>query len=110
MSAEQEAEDFEVRLSAKALATYLDIEQEKTLGALDKKLELLGAFPYLGHAYDPVYPAARPPFPLYVTYAGDYGIYYEVSEAQRTVAIDFIIDQRRDPENRFAGDSEQRGL
>ncbi|WP_172135832.1 type II toxin-antitoxin system RelE/ParE family toxin [Adlercreutzia sp. ZJ473] len=96
---------YEVVLSSNALFVYLSISSSTELHAVDKTLELLGAFPHLGRLYDPLYEAARLPFDVYVTYVGRYGIYYEISDATRTVSIDFIEDQRRDPSHRF-GDVE----
>lgn len=92
---------YHVELSVDALNTFLDIPNVREAQAVDKTLGLLAAFPRLGHLYDPLYEAARPPFELYVTHAGRFGIYYEISDATRTVSIAFIEDMRRDPAHRF---------
>lgn len=97
------AEDvkYDVLLSDDALLVYLNIPSKADAAAVDKKLGLLGQFPCLGHLYDPLYEAAHLPFEVFVTYAGHYGIYYEVSEQKKAVFIVFIEDQRRDPNSRF---------
>ena len=64
-------------------------------------LLLLDTVPYIGQIYDPSYPASRPPFQLRMVFAGRYGIYYVVDEAERRVDMLFIEDQRRDARYRF---------
>lgn len=95
--------EYEVVLSSDALFVYLNMPFSADADAVDAKLGLLARFPYLGRHYDPLYKAARPPFDLFVTLAGHYSIYYEVSEDTRTVSVAYLEDQRRNPANRFTG-------
>ena len=93
---------YQVSLSDDALFVYLNIPSGRDFDAVDTTLNLLGEFPYYGRVYDPLYEAARLPFEVRVAFAGRYGIYYEVIEAQRLVAVHYIEDQRRDPTKRFS--------
>lgn len=100
---EAQGDDCTVVLSNNALIVYLSVSSKRDIEAIDHRLELLQVFPYLGQPYRPLYDAAQPAFPVYVTYAGShYGIYYEVSEDERRVTVDFIEDQRRNPAERFS--------
>lgn len=92
---------YEVRLSNNALYVHLNITSETAAQKVEKVLELLQSFPELGHVYEPLYTAAQTPFTMRVIYAGTYGIYYDIDDAAQIVNIDFIEDQRRDPESRF---------
>lgn len=96
-----EEDEYEVVLSNDALFVYLNMPFSADADAVDAKLELLARFPYLGRRYDPLYKAARPSFDVFVTLAGHYSIYYEVSEDTRTVSVAYLEDQRRNPANRF---------
>jgi plasmid stabilization system protein ParE len=93
--------DYVVTMSSQALDVYLSLTNENEAAALDSAIALVGAFPHIGHVYDPIYEAARPKFTLYVTYSGRFGIYYEIFDKDHTVHIDFIEDQRRNPKRRF---------
>ncbi len=92
---------YDVVLSDDAFFVYLRIPSKADADAVDRWLDLLADFPRLGHRYDPIYEAARPPFDLFVASAGRYRIYCEVDDEARRVLVDFIEDQRRDPNARF---------
>lgn len=98
-----ESDRYEVILSDAARAEYSNIASKRDFAKVDKVLQLLDTVPEIGRLYDHDYPAARPPFPMRVAYAGNYGIYYVIEEDSRRVAVLFIEDQRRNPLSRFYG-------
>lgn len=97
----EEHGNYEVVLSRGALAVFLAIPSSADYRAVENTLSLLSVVPHLGHLYDPLYEAATLPYPVRVSYAGHYGIYYEVNEQRRRIEVDHIVDQRRDPLKRF---------
>ncbi len=104
----QAAEDrdgapYAIRLSELAKLAYRAIPSKRDFKKVQKMIHLLDTVPEIGRIYDPDYPAARPPFEMRVVFAGRYGIYYVVEEADSLVRVLFIEDQRRDPLNRFYG-------
>ena len=108
MSAEKaldasEQPPYRVVLSPCAHQARFTIAAKSDRQKVKKMLQLLDTVPEIGRVYDPDYPAAQPPFEMRVTFAGRYGIYYTVEEAEKTVRVLFIEDQRRDPLNRFYG-------
>lgn len=66
-----------------------------------RRLLILPYVPEIGHVYDPVYEAARPPHDVLVTYAGHYGIYYVYDADSNRISVEYILDQRTDPTTRF---------
>lgn len=100
---EEEKGPYTVKLSDLARLVYSSISSKKDFAKVRKMIHLLDTLPEIGRVYDPDYPAARPPFEIRVAFAGRYGIYYIVEEADQCVRILFIEDQRRDPLNRFYG-------
>lgn len=101
--APDEKPPYTVKLSEAARIAYQSIPSKKDFAKVRKMVHLLDTLPEIGRTYDPDYPAARPPFEMRVAFAGRYGVYYRVEEADETVRILFIEDQRRDPLNRFYG-------
>lgn len=92
---------YSVVLSDDALFVYLRITGRADEAAVDAALDAIATMPYISRRYDPVYEAAKPPFPVRVLYAGHFGIYYEVDDDAMRVGVVFIEDQRRDPMARF---------
>lgn len=92
---------YRVVLSRGAEKTYRAIPSAYDFRKVDKLLLLLDTVPEIGRVYDPQYEAARLPFSVRVAYAGRYGVYYHVDEAQHTVIVLSIEDQRMNPLNRF---------
>ena len=62
---------------------------------------LLESFPYLGRRYDLPGNKESGGTPYRILFAGNYGIYYVVYEKAQKVWIEYIEDQRRDPNLRF---------
>lgn len=102
MPADEEREAYGVSLTDEAFYTYASIPSERVFEHVGRKLELLGTTPELGRVYDPAYEAKRPPFACRVLYCEHYGIYYRVDDANRSVLVFAIEDQRRNPEARFS--------
>ncbi len=92
---------YSVSMSPLAEAAASFVTTKKDIARVKKMLLLLDTVPYIGQVYDPDYPASRPPFQMRMVFAGRYGIYYVVDEAEKRVDVLFIEDQRRDPLNRF---------
>lgn len=103
MTEDAEPGSYRVRLSQNAAMTYAAIPSKKDLARVNKVLDLLDTVPDIGHAYDPLYESAKPPFDLRVVFAGNYGIYYAVDEAAKAVDVFYLEDQRKDPLTRFEG-------
>ncbi len=99
----EEQPPYRVILAPTAAAALPTITAKSHRAKVRKMLRVLDTVPEIGRVYDPDYPAARPPFEMRVAYAGRYGIYYTVVEADHEVRVLFIEDQRRDPLNRFYG-------
>lgn len=100
---EEDRPAFEVMLTDEALYAFASLPTTHAFERVDYDLGLLETTPHLGRNYDPAYDAARPPFPCRVLFSGYYGIYYRVDEDARRVVVFAIVDQRRDPANRFSG-------
>lgn len=66
--------------------------------------ELLETTPDLGRSYDPLYPAARPPFPCRVVSVPDtpFDLYYIKEEERRRIVVICLEFQRIDPHARFS--------
>ena len=96
------SERYEVHLTETSLESYLAIPDAR-LEKGDAALDALAVFPGIGVAYDPLYPAARPPFEVSVLYADRYGIYYSTDERAKVVYIRYVEDERMDPRLRFTG-------
>ena len=92
---------YEVELTDEAFYAYATLSPERLFRHVDNELDLLRHFPELGEAYDPAYPASRPPFPCRVLYCEHLGIYYRIDEGSRKVIVIALEDQRRNPLNRF---------
>lgn len=103
MGKHQEDEDgvYEIHVGPLAAVVYENIPSKTDFAKVDKMLLLLDTVPYIGQVYDPDYPASRPPFSMRMVFAGRYGIFYVVDEAEKQVDVLLIEDQRRDPLNRF---------
>lgn len=65
---------------------------------------LLQEVPDLGRAYDPIYPAARPPFPCRVVSIPDtpFDLYYLKDEDNARIVVLCLEFQRVDPNARFS--------
>ena len=103
LNLEEHNPPYEVRLSEAAGIVYRELSKTKAFTKLRKMIEILDTVPEIGRLYDRNYPAARPNMDLRIAFAGRYGIYYTVEEAEKTVRVMFIEDQRRDPFNLFYG-------
>lgn len=102
-SVEDEAfERFDVRLTDEAFYALATLSSDRVFARMGNDLELLGLFPHLGREYDPVYDAARPPFACRVFHCENFGIYYRVDDEERRVVVFAIVDQRRNPVERFS--------
>lgn len=101
--AENEQAPYRVVLSHLVHQARYSITAKRDRQKIKKILQLLDTVPEIGRIYDPNYAAARPPFAMRVVFAGRYGIYYVIEEAEKTVRVLFIGNQRRDPLNRFYG-------
>lgn len=100
---EEDRPDFEVLLTDEAFYAFASLPTTHAFERIDCDLGLLETTPYLGRDYDPAYDATRPPFPCRVLFSGYYGIYYQVDDDAERVVVFAIVDQRRDPANRFTG-------
>lgn len=100
-SSEDDLETYEVILSPTAEQVLQSIPSRADRKRIDRILCVLDTVPGIGRNYDPLYDAARPPETVQVTYAGHYGIYYEVLKEQNIVYVYYIEDQRCDPLGRF---------
>ncbi len=96
-----ESPQFEVRLTDEAFFTFEAIPSNRQFEHVKNDIGLLKTTPCLGSAYDPIYKAAKPPFPCRVLYCEQFGIYYTVDEANAAVTVFTIEDQRRNPAGRF---------
>lgn len=92
---------YEVVIAPSALRKMAAIPSKADRRSVDKVICILDTVPDIGRKYDPLYEAARPEGDVMVVYAGHYGIYYEVLEEEKLVAVYHIEDQRRDPLKRF---------
>ena len=97
----EETAPYTVTMGPLAETASSFVTSKKDIARIKKMLLLLDTVPYIGQVYDPDYPASRPPFSMRMVFAGRYGIYYVVDEAEKQVYVLFIEDQRRDPLNRF---------
>lgn len=94
---------YEVFLTAEAETTYMNIQSESDLRAVDSVLDVLDTMPGIGRVYDPLYEANKPAIDnLLVAFAGHFGIYYVTEEDTRRVFVLALEDQRRNPLQRFA--------
>ena len=93
--------EFSVGLTDEAFYALATLPSERLFLHVDHVIGLLGTSPYLGREYDPVYDTTRPPFPCRVLFCEQYGIYYRVHEEAFRVTIFAIVDQRRNPTERF---------
>lgn len=98
---DEELPQYTVSMGPLAEAAASFVTAKKDIARVKKMLLLLDTVPYIGQVYDPDYPASRPPFQMRMVFAGRYGIYSVVDEAEKRVDVLFIEDQRRDPLNRF---------
>lgn len=84
------------------------IEKNVTSERVARKIfhyrEQLELFPDMGAPYDPVYPAARPPFPCRSISISDtpFTLFYLKLEEEKRVIIFCIEYDRTDPNSRFA--------
>jgi len=101
MNQSDERTSYEVILSPTAIGAIRHVKSRADLRRIDGILLILETLPRIGRTYDPLYPAAKPPEPILVAYAGNYGIYYEIQEESKHVNVLFIEDQRRNPLKRF---------
>lgn len=93
--------EFSVALTDEAFYALAALPTDRLFLHVEQNLELLKTSPYLGREYDPVYEATRPPFPCRVLLCEHYGIYYRVYESDLRITVFAIVDQRRNPMERF---------
>ncbi|WP_139651470.1 type II toxin-antitoxin system RelE/ParE family toxin [Raoultibacter phocaeensis] len=91
-----------VVLSPTAANAIRSINSQSDYAKVRKRLRVLPYVPEMGHPYDPIYEAARPPCDVLVTYAGHYGIYYTYDEENGIIAVEYVLNQRTDPNTRFS--------
>lgn len=82
-----------------------EVHSQRVADKLFSYRELLEAVPDLGRAYDPSYPAARPPFPCRYAAVPDtpFLLFYLKDEENRRLIVFCIEYQRVDPSARFSG-------
>lgn len=93
--------EFSVGLTDEAFYALATLPSERLFFHVDHVIGLLSTSPYLGREYDPVYDTTRPPFLCRVLFCEHYGIYYRVYEKEFRITIFAIVDQRRNPTERF---------
>lgn len=81
-----------------------NVESERIARKIFAYRELLESFPDLGHAYDPIYPAAKPPFPCRALSVPDtpFTLYYLKDEDAHRIIIFCVDFQRADPNACFS--------
>lgn len=81
-----------------------NVRSKKVHERIKKFRDMLKELPELGRAYDPEYPASRPPFECRVLAVPDspFALYYVVDEEHEEIIIFHVENQRMDPEERFA--------
>lgn len=92
-----------VVLAQSAEDVLLALRSQADARAAVRRLRALEVFPEMGSAYDSEYPAARPDHNVLVTYAGNLDIYYvyEPNDDGGTVYVEWIRDERANPERPF---------
>lgn len=93
---------YEVALTDEAVYAYASIALDRIYERVGELIGTLAQFPYYGQVYEPYYAAAQLPVPCRVLFCAQYGIYYCVDDATRTVTVLAIEDERRDPRRRFS--------
>lgn len=80
------------------------VESERVASRLFEHRALLEANPDLGQCYDPVYPAARPPFSCRFIHVSDtpFTLYYLKDDDAQSIVIFCIEYQRAEPNARFS--------
>lgn len=68
-----------------------------------KSRDLVGEYPEMGAPYDPLYPAARPPFPCRRLFVPDtpFVLYYLKDDDSKTVTFFYVEFAASDPRGRF---------
>lgn len=81
-----------------------NVESEAVYNRIDSCRDLLAQFPSIGKPYDPVYPAARPPFSCRVIAVPDtpFSLYYLKDDAVEQVVVFYVEHQASNPAYRFA--------
>lgn len=97
-----DAISYEILLTDEAYLAYIALPSERIFDHITHNIGLLASSPLLGQVYDPAYDAKQPPFCCRVLFCEHYGIYYIVDDANLTIHVIAIEDQRRDPLNRFS--------
>lgn len=104
-SAAGSAMSCEVLLTQRAESFLLEnVTLERVMRRIEETVELLGAYPLIGKAYDPSYPAARPPFPCRFLQVSDtpFTLYYLFDEEAGVVTVFDVVWSAGDPRRRFA--------
>lgn len=96
-----EGKQAQVTIAPAAREVIRTIRSAADAKSVRRRLSILPYVPEIGHLYDPVYEAARPPHDVLVTYAGHYGIYYVYDIEENRVNVEYIVDQRANPATRF---------
>lgn len=81
-----------------------NVMSESMLARFDWAIEILGTFPSFGPAYEPDYPAARPPFPCRYLPLSDapFTLYYIKDDDAETLTIIDVEWSAGDPRKRFS--------
>lgn len=81
-----------------------EVRSERVAEKLFSYRALLETAPDLGRAYDPDYPAARPPFPCRCIAVPDtpFSLYYLKEDDLRRIVVFCIEYQRTEPNARFS--------
>ena len=96
------ADPIRVIVSPSAAKAIGSIRSKSDYANVRKRLRILPYIPEIGHRYEPIYEAAKPSHDVLVTYAGHYGIYYTYDEQNKAINVEYVVDQRTDPEKRFS--------
>ncbi len=90
---------------AQAVVDFLlnEVTSKRVYERIDRYRTILASFPDLGALYDPVYEAARPPFPCRAIAVPDtpFTLHYAVDEQLRRVSVFAIEHWRINPQTRF---------
>ena len=96
-----DVDGYEIVLAPSVIDVMAGITSKDDARRVRRRLEALAIAPHMGTVYDPIYPSARPPHEVLVTFAGHFGIYYTIDADAHQVCVEYLEDCWRDPEEKF---------
>ena len=99
---EDDLKHYDVELTESAQLALLGISSRDDALKVRRRFLMLEVAPGMGTVYDPVYESSMPDHEVRVTFAGHYGLYYNIDEESSKVFIEYIEDCRRNPLNKFS--------